>query len=101
VRHKESSFQFLLILIPLTQDSCLIQNGEKYPDSVKIGDKSSSFDSLLRFCVHGLEFKATTSQCTWGGGGLVRAQVVTAMAQWRDIVGLPRLTRVMLPLCDG
>jgi hypothetical protein len=49
VRCKESSIQILLVLIPLTEDSSLIQKGGKYPDSVKIGDKSSGFDSLLRF----------------------------------------------------
>jgi hypothetical protein len=55
----------------------LDSKGDKYPYSVKIGDKSTDFDSLLRFCMRVMESKAATSRCTQGrcGSGL-------AMAAW-------------------
>jgi hypothetical protein len=53
----------------------LDSKGNKYPDSVKIEDKSSGFDSLLRFHMHEMESKAAMRRCVWGGGGSGAAAV--------------------------
>jgi hypothetical protein len=47
----------------------LDSKGDNYRDSVRIGDKSTGFDSLLRSCVREMESKAATSQCARGRGG--------------------------------